>query len=652
MAGIPTPLLETGLLAILPVAVILLGTVLALLRRKRIDLERALAALARERDRVRNALEGSPLTIWDWDIANDSVWLNSNWREMLGDRPGESQSPIAELVALVHPDDLERVQKAGTDAIKGAAGQFDAEFRVRCVDGTTWRWIRCRGKVTERDAQGRAARASGTNADVTAAKRAERSLAESEARFRALTELSSDMYWEQDEHFHLVTWSAPAWTRGRDSILPRPALDAPELTEADWGEHRGVLEERRPFRDLEIRQVTPDGRESWLSVGAVPVTDEKGRFRGYRGLARIITDRKLAEQRLRKSELQLRQLVEFMPAAIVFVSRDQRAVIHNKAYAELVGLPAYEISGRTVREILGKERFAEVEPHLAQALAGKPAHYSTKRAGAGGVRMVDLDVLLWPLRGGDGDVEGVIVLGIDVTRLKEADRMKDHFVSVVSHELRTPLTAMRGSLGLLAGGVVGELPAEARSLVDIALQNSDRLWRLVNDLLDIEKMSAGHVDFRVEPLDWRATLREAVEASRGLMQQFDVSFELEPVEDLRVLGDSDRLSQVLANLILNAAKFSPAGGVVSVGARLLAGGRVRTQVRDRGRGIPANFRSRVFQPFSQADTGDSRSTGGSGLGLAISREIVTRLGGTIGFDDAPGGGTIFWFDLPQAPVAR
>ncbi len=109
---------------------------------------------------------------------------------------------------------------------------------------------------------------------------------------------------------------------------------------------------------------------------------------------------------------------------------------------------------------------------------------------------------------------------------------------------------------------------------------------------------------------------------------------------------------MLANLILNAAKFSPAGGVVSVGARLLAGGRVRTQVRDRGRGIPANFRSRVFQPFSQAETGDSRSTGGSGLGLAISHEIVTRLGGTIGFDDAPGGGTIFWFDLPEAPVAR
>jgi signal transduction histidine kinase len=211
---------------------------------------------------------------------------------------------------------------------------------------------------------------------------------------------------------------------------------------------------------------------------------------------------------------------------------------------------------------------------------------------------------------------------------------------------------MRGSLGLLAGGVAGELPAEAAPLVEIALQNSDRLWRLVDDLLDIEKMAAGHIAFRIGTLDWRTHLGEAVAASRGLMQAFDVRFELEPGEGLRVTGDPDRLSQVLSNLLLNAAKFSPASGVVTLGARRHPGGLVRTHVRDRGPGIPEHFRARIFQPFSQAETGDSRRTEGTGLGLAISREIVTRLGGAIGFEDAPGGGTVFWFDLPEAQMSE
>jgi PAS domain S-box-containing protein len=642
-------LVDAFLLALLPLAAVLLAIAFVMLRRRQGALEKANVELAHERERVHFALEGAALTIWDWDIASDAVWLNANWKEMLGERPAETRTSMKALSALVHPDDIGRVRSSGLAMLKGTAERFDDEYRIRGAEGS-WRWIRTLGMVTARGASGRALRASGTNADVTSRKLAEKSLAESEARFRALTELSSDLYWEQDEHFHLVSWSAPAWARWRNPDLPRPALDAPELTEADWGEHRAVLEARQAFRDLEIRQVAPDGRQSWLSVGAVPVTDEHGKFRGYRGLARVITDRKLAEQRLRKSESQFRQLVEFMPAAIVLVGQDRRSVVHNKAYAELLGMRGEEIDGRLVREVLGDERYAVVEPHLERALAGEPTHYATHREAGG--RRIDLDVLHWPLRGADGEVEGVIVLGMDVTRLKEADRMKDHFVSVVSHELRTPLTSMRGSLGLLAGGVAGELPAEAKSLVDIALQNSDRLWRLVNDLLDIEKMSAGHVEFRIGPLDWRALLREAVESSRGLMQQFDVSFELEPVEALRAMGDPDRLSQVLSNLILNAAKFSPPGGVVTVGAGRLPGGGVRTRIRDRGPGIPEDFRGRIFQPFSQAESGDSRANTGTGLGLAISREIVKRLGGTMGFEDAPGGGTVFWFDLPEAPVAQ
>ena len=232
--------------------------------------------------------------------------------------------------------------------------------------------------------------------------------------------------------------------------------------------------------------------------------------------------------------------------------------------------------------------------------------------------------------------------------LRSLDKLKNDFVSVVSHELRTPLTSMRGSLGLLQGGVVGELSEEAQGLVGIAMQNCERLVRLVTDLLDLEKITAGHGAFRIALLDWPAVVRQAIDSSRGFVQSYGVDFELEAPAALRVRGDEDRLIQVLSNLLFNAAKFSPRGSVVTVSTRLLADSWVRTSVRDRGPGIPEHFRERIFQRFAQADMGEDRPAEGSGLGLAISREIVEHLGGRIGFDAAQGAGTVFWFDLPGA----
>jgi PAS domain S-box-containing protein len=632
------------------VAALLAVAVIAALASRRHDRERrareaAEAEILAERDRTQAAIEGSGISLWDWNPADDSVWMDANWATLVGHTPGETRTTSAALLDFVHEEDRPRLVAAARDCLEGRAEAYDTEQRVWGGD-RNWHWIRTRGRVTARDAGGRAVRVSGTNAEITLRKRVERSLAESEARFRALSELSSDLYFEMDAAFHLVTWSAPAWTRRGDASLPSPSLEAPELTEGDWDAHREVLESRRAFRDLEIRQVDDDGHETWLSVGAVPIAGEGGAFAGYRGLARVITPRKLAERRLRESESQMRQLVEFIPAAIVFVGPDERVRVHNKAYAALLGLPAEAILGSSLRDLLGPEHYGEIAPHLRRALAGEPSDYVTRRRFPDG-RLLDFDVLNRPLLGPDGEVEGVIVVGIDVTRLREADRMKDHFVSVVSHELRTPLTSMRGSLGLLAAGVTGELPEEAKPMVDIALANSDRLWRLVNDLLDIEKMAAGSLTFRLADIPWAPLLAEAVDASRGLAKEFGVRFELECGDDLRVRGDADRLIQVLANLILNAAKFSPPGAAVTVSATRRAPGWIRTCVRDHGPGIPTEFRARIFTPFAQAESGDARRFGGTGLGLAISREIVEHLGGEIGFEDAPPGGTVFWFDLPE-----
>jgi PAS domain S-box-containing protein len=389
-----------------------------------------------------------------------------------------------------------------------------------------------------------------------------------------------------------------------------------------------------------------DNTYVWIhSRGKVTARDSRGWALRFAGTNADITARVHAEERLKEREMQLRQLIDTMPAAIVVFGADERVLFHNRAYLELTGLSAEAVNGRKMKEVTGEAMYAAIEPHVRAALDGRTARFEQQVMDPMG-RTVDLEVVYMPLRDSHGRVTAAITVRFDITRLKDLDRMKDGFVAVASHELRTPLTSMRGSLGLLQGGVAGELSDEAQGLVSIAMQNCERLVRLVNDLLDLEKITSGHGAFRIALLDWPAVLEQAIASSRGFVESYGVRFELEKPPELRVRGDEDRLIQVLSNLLFNAAKFSPRGSVVTVSAKPLADSWVRTSVRDRGPGVPEHFRSRVFQRFAQADMGEDRRAEGSGLGLAISREIVERLGGRIGFDDAPGAGTVFWFDLP------
>ncbi|NMO22792.1 GAF domain-containing sensor histidine kinase [Pyxidicoccus fallax] len=233
--------------------------------------------------------------------------------------------------------------------------------------------------------------------------------------------------------------------------------------------------------------------------------------------------------------------------------------------------------------------------------------------------------------------------------LEEQQRLKNEFVSTVSHELRTPLTSIRGSLSLLVGGMAGTMEPPVAEMVGIAHKNSERLLRLINDMLDLDKMESGRLDLHPRPTELAPLLVQAVEAHRGYADTYGVR--LETVLDLagaRVVVDPDRLEQVLANLLSNAIKYSPRGERVTV--RLSReGARLRVGVEDRGPGVPDAFRSRIFQKFAQADGSDTRKRSGTGLGLSIARALVERQGGTLDFTCAPGGGTVFWFELPERP---
>ena len=235
----------------------------------------------------------------------------------------------------------------------------------------------------------------------------------------------------------------------------------------------------------------------------------------------------------------------------------------------------------------------------------------------------------------------------DVTKRVRMEKMKSEFVSTVSHELRTPLTSIRGSLGLIVGGAVGELPPKASGLLRIAYKNSERLVALVNDILDIQKIESGRMDFHMRPIDLIALIENAMEANQAYAQQYEVALSFEKrLPNAQVLADFDRLMQVMANLISNATKFSPRSAKVEIVLERYSG-MFRVSIRDHGSGIPKEFQPRIFEKFAQADGSDTRQKGGTGLGLSIAKAIIKRHWGTIGFVSDGGDGSTFYFDLPE-----
>ena len=252
-----------------------------------------------------------------------------------------------------------------------------------------------------------------------------------------------------------------------------------------------------------------------------------------------------------------------------------------------------------------------------------------------------------------GGKRKLIVFIRDISERRKIERMKNEFISTVSHELRTPLTAIRGALGLLIGGAMEGLPETLLPLVTMAHKNSVSLTRLINDLLDIQKIEAGKMDFMMEHLNLYLLLITAVQNNHALAQELSVQLRVADEGNIAKLTavqvDQGRFQQVMANLISNACKYSPQGGEVTLSVSVLPHSMVRIAVTDQGSGVPESFRDRIFQKFSQADSSDTRAKGGTGLGLAISRVIIQQMQGEIDYYNLTGdqgNGAVFYIDLP------
>ncbi len=416
--------------------------------------------------------------------------------------------------------------------------------------------------------------------------------------------------------------------------------------------------------------ITPDG----LKLGTLCVIDHQPRelTDAQRGALMALARQVVTLLELRRNVAQLetsnrelhdhreefRSFMDNSPIVAFRKDAQGRMIYGNKTWENVFGFPIDKARGLTdfdwlpfdVATVIRKnDQLALDENRVVQTIEQVPTPTNPS---------CEWLVFKFPIVHGEEMRLGGVAL--DLTELRRAEKLKDEFIAVISHELRTPLTALRGSLGLLDSQVAGTLPPKANEMVKLALKNAERLGLLINDLLDMEKIESGAMQFDMSEVDLEKLLHDAIELNAAYARTLGVRLHLEALppelRGARVQGDFHRLMQVLANLLSNGAKFTRLPGGVHLSARLVERqtvpgfneARVRIEVRDEGPGVPEAFVPRLFERFAQADASTTRRKGGTGLGLAISRAIVEKHGTRIGYEPHDAGGAVFFFELRLA----
>ncbi len=470
----------------------------------------------------------------------------------------------------------------------------------------------------------------------------------------------------------LCTWQARGVDLDDSLILDlRPRTEALEVLgdspSSDTAVHGPVRElpgplqaafEQRGIHSVALVPVVVRGRR-WgiLSLESQDPTRTwpSAEIEALEAAARILggaVQRQHAEELLLTSEANYRELIETANDMIQSVSPEGQLLFVNRAWRETLGYDESDLPGLTIWQVVDQAEHAHCRKVLAEIFEGhKVGSIETTFVRRDGARLPVEGSLSSRFQNG----RPVATLGFfrDVTERQLIDRMKQDFISTVNHELRTPLTSMLGSLGLLQSRRLADQPEKSAELLAIATRNGERLLRLINDLLDLQKMAAGELTLQLAPAEIGPLLIEAIEGIRGWADSLSVGIDLvDRYPAARFATDRDRMVQVLYNLLSNAIKFSPTGQSVQV-ETALGDGKLRLSVTDHGPGIPEEFRQRLFDRFAQADNANARRTGGSGLGLSIVRAFVEQLGGSIRIDSRVGEGTTVCleFRLVGAPLA-
>jgi two-component system sensor histidine kinase VicK len=623
--------------------------------------QRVESALTVERNFVSAVLDTVAALVAVYDTAGRIVRFNRacelasgyDFNILVGRYPWDKLIPEEDLAEAVETFDRLR------------SGDVPIAFENRWLnrDGTIHRIAWSATALT--DAQGEVAFIIATGIDVTVQRAAETTLRESEARYRQLVEGSLGMVCTHDLNGVLLsvnTHGAETIGHTVDQVVGRSLTEfMPKQLRRSFrryvnqilasGEAQGLL--HLSHRNGEVRVIAFHNK----------LIDIPGRNRYILGFGVDISEQVRAEGRVRTLTRQSDSILESVGDGIYGIDLEGRVTVVNSAAAQMLGYKSHELLGRHLHDTVHHTRadgtpYPDGECPITNSLR----NLTTVRIS---------DEVFWRKDGtsfpveyvarpqidstGDGDgsgkAVGVVVAFTDTTERRALDRMKDEFISTVSHELRTPLTSLRAALGLVSGGALVSRPEKMHQMLEIALGNTDRLVRLVNDILDLERISSGKSELQLTMCSAEDLLMRAAALQHAAATKANIGISCS-TDNIPIWCDPDRILQTLTNLISNAIKFSPSGSEIQLRARTVDDVEAEIEVQDFGRGIPEDKLEHIFERFQQVDASDSRAMGGTGLGLAICRSIIAQHGGRIWATSKPAQSTTFHLTLPTKPSVK
>ncbi len=468
--------------------------------------------------------------------------------------------------------------------------------------------------------------------------------------FSDIIQFSLDALFSIDLNGTIKTWNPGAeiiygWTAHEAIGRNIYELTIPPSAKEELIQRKKALREGTQILNLETQRLKKNGSLIWLSISYAPIRDEMGTLIGAAITARDITLQKTTGLLLAASEEKMRIFIESTDDWIWEVNTAAQYTFSNPSVQSILGFTPAEIMGMDFFSLVPEEEEKKLREELdryIQLKCGWRHRMFPLKKKNGTICWIESTGM--PFFNEHDEIMGFRGTTRDISEQKNLERTKNEFISMISHELRTPLTSIVGALGLL--GADHDLSAKDQELLTLANRNSKRLTRIINDILDIEKLQLGKLQLQLQTFDLLNAVREGIDIAKPLAEKMNIKIIEGPVIDkIQVNADYDRIIQVMLNLLSNAIKFSPPQAKITVWMERI-GEKVRVSIRDEGKGISPEFQSEIFEKFKQGDQTDARIVGGTGLGLNICKQLLNIMGGSIHFTSQQFVGTVFYFELP------